>query len=224
MRPPTHAAKTTNQPTKGRTIVESRPTHPTKEIHWFPVYNSTEGVRALDFIKDQIAAGIKPQQKLFDTAFAQNKSFVIMLGGSWMPGGFPRNQWPDIEQKLGFIPMFPVPTPGDETATTMSGWLLSIPDSSANKDLSWELITIVMEPRILAPWLERYGYLPTQIQIGQKIMRADNLMSFPYYKKMISMIPFGHSRPNIPEYPEIANHIKQALDDAATKSARLLGW
>lgn len=55
---------------------------------------------------------------------------------------------------------------------------------------------------------------------------------------MISMIPFGHSRPSIPEYPEIANHIKQALDDvyngakgpkqalnyAAAKSARLLGW
>jgi multiple sugar transport system substrate-binding protein len=77
-----------------------------------------------------------------------------------------------------------------------------------------------------------------QIPIGQKIMRADNLTSFPYYEEMISMILFGHSRPNIPEYPEIANHIKQAiddvyngtkepkqaLDDAAAKSARLLGW
>ena len=77
-----------------------------------------------------------------------------------------------------------------------------------------------------------------QIPIGQKIMRADNLTSFPYYEEMISMILFGHSRLNIPEYPGIANHIKQAidnvynktkepkqaLDDAAAKSARLLGW
>jgi maltose-binding protein MalE len=38
------------------------------------------------------------------------------------------------------------------------------------------------------------------------------------------MIQFGHSRPDIPEYPEIANYIKQALDDAAAKSAKLLGW
>jgi multiple sugar transport system substrate-binding protein len=95
-----------------------------------------------------------------------------------------------------------------------------------------------MEPRILAPWLERYGYLPTQIPIGEKIMRANDQTSFSYYEEMISMIQFGHSRPDIPEYPEIANYIKQALDDvyngtkdskqalddAAAKSAKLLGW
>lgn len=60
---------------------------------------------------------------------------------------------------------------------------------------------------------------------------------FPYYE-MISMIPFGHNRPAIPEYPQIASHIKQALDDvyyglkdpkqaldeAAARSARVLGW
>jgi multiple sugar transport system substrate-binding protein len=52
------------------------------------------------------------------------------------------------------------------------------------------------------------------------------------------MINIGHSRPNIPEYPQIAEHIrealdevyyglkepKQALDDAAAKSAKVLGW
>jgi multiple sugar transport system substrate-binding protein len=55
---------------------------------------------------------------------------------------------------------------------------------------------------------------------------------------MISMIPVGHSRPNIPEYPQIADNIKQAIDevyfggkepkqalnDAALKSAKVLGW
>jgi multiple sugar transport system substrate-binding protein len=52
------------------------------------------------------------------------------------------------------------------------------------------------------------------------------------------MINIGHGRPNIPEYPQIADHIrqaldevysglkepKQALDDAAAKSAKALGW
>ena len=52
------------------------------------------------------------------------------------------------------------------------------------------------------------------------------------------MISIGRTRPNIPEYPEIANHIKQAidevyyglkepkkaLDDAAQKSAKALRW
>ena len=55
---------------------------------------------------------------------------------------------------------------------------------------------------------------------------------------MISMIPNGRDRPNIPEYQAIAEHVgqaldevyygikqpKQALDDAAAKSAKVLGW
>ena len=55
---------------------------------------------------------------------------------------------------------------------------------------------------------------------------------------MISMIPNGRDRPNIPEYQAIAEHVrqaldevyygikqaKQALDDAAAKSAKALGW
>ena len=55
---------------------------------------------------------------------------------------------------------------------------------------------------------------------------------------MISVIPFAGFRPNIPEYPQIAHYIKEALDavyydtkdpmealdDAATKSANVLGW
>jgi multiple sugar transport system substrate-binding protein len=52
------------------------------------------------------------------------------------------------------------------------------------------------------------------------------------------LIPFGQERPNIPEYSLIADHIseaidavysgtkepKQALDYAAAKSSRALGW
>jgi multiple sugar transport system substrate-binding protein len=222
----------------GGAIVESRPGHPTKDFYWYPSYNSSEGVKALEFIKDQVETGVKPQTKFFDTAFAQNKSFAVMLAGSWMPGEFPRQEWPDLEEKLGFIPKFPVPSAGNDTATTMGGWLLSIPQSSKNKDLAWELITIALEPDRLSPWLERYGYLPTQIPIGEKVMRANNVTTFPYYEEMISMIPFGHNRPAIPEYPQIASQIKQALDDvyyglknpkqalddAAIKSAQALGW
>jgi multiple sugar transport system substrate-binding protein len=55
---------------------------------------------------------------------------------------------------------------------------------------------------------------------------------------MISMILSGHARPSIGEYPQIAENVreaieavyygikepKQALDDAAAKSAKVLGW
>ena len=62
--------------------------------------------------------------------------------------------------------------------------------------------------------------------------------SYPYYDEMISAIPFGGSRPSIPEFPQTAHYIEEALnavyyglkdpeealDDAATKSAIILGW
>ena len=36
---------------------------------------------------------------------------------------------------------------------------------------------------------------------------------------MVSMIPDGRSRPNIPEYPEIAEHIHQAIQQVYNGSA-----
>ena len=62
--------------------------------------------------------------------------------------------------------------------------------------------------------------------------------SIPFYDEMVSMISEGRSRPSIPEDQAIADHVrqaldevyygikepKQALDDAAAKSAKVLGW
>jgi multiple sugar transport system substrate-binding protein len=59
----------------------------------------------------------------------------------------------------------------------------------------------------------------------------------PCYNEMVSMIPIGQVRPTLTEYPIIADNItrsiyevqygikepKQALDDAAAKSAKILG-
>jgi multiple sugar transport system substrate-binding protein len=81
------------------------------------------------------------------------------------------------------------------------------------RDLAWELITPMSKPEILAPWLSQNGFLSTQIPIGERFtLNAPESSSFPYYNEMISLIPFGGSRPSIPEYPQIADHIKQALE------------
>ena len=218
----------------GGSIVESRSGHPTKGIYWFPGYNSTEGVQALGFIKKQIDIGLKPQTTL-DIQFVDGK-FPVMLSGSWMPSIFP--DWQGVAKMVGFLPAFPVPNDSIETSTMMGGWELSIPSLSRHKDLAWELITIMLEPKILVPWLEKYGYLPTQKAIGQGNYSTELEQSIPHYQEMISMIELGRGRPSIPEYPQIANHIneamddvfsgskepKQALDDAAAKSAKSLGW
>ncbi|MFL6490711.1 MAG: extracellular solute-binding protein [Nitrososphaera sp.] len=221
----------------GGDILELRQGHPTKGVYWFPSYNSSEGVKALEFLKQQVDAGIPPQASPLEKPFI-NRNFSVMLAGSWMPGEFPKESWPTLEQQIGFIPMFPVPNQTIQTSTMMGGYELSIPSKSQHSDLAWELITIVAQPEILGPFLQEHGYLPTQKSLGEGPASQPLRESIPYFEEMVSMIPHGRSRPNIPEYQEISDHIHQAiqqvyngsaspeaaLDMAASRSADSLGW
>jgi multiple sugar transport system substrate-binding protein len=221
----------------GGEILELREGHPAKGVYWFPSYNSSEGVRALEFIKRQLDAGVEPQERQLERAFA-NKNFSVMLADSAMPGYFPKESLVTLKQELGFIPMFPVPNQTIPTSTMMGGWELAVPSASQYSDLSWELITILAEPEILTPFLQEYGYLPTQKMVGYGQLFEPLNDTVPFFEEMISMIPYGRSRPNIPEYPQIAEHITQAiqqvyngsalpedaLDIAASRSADSLGW
>jgi multiple sugar transport system substrate-binding protein len=221
----------------GGEILELREGHPTKGVYWFPSYNSSEGIRAMDFLKRQVDAGIEPQETQLEKAFT-NKNFSVMLAGSWVPGEFPKESWPTLEQQIGFIPMFPVPNQTIQTSTMMGGWEVAIPSTSQNSELAWELITIMAQPEILGPFIQQYGYLPTQRTLGEGPSSEPLKESVPYFEEMVSMIPYGRSRPNIPEYPQIAEHVTQAiqqvyngsalpedaLNTAASRSADSLGW
>ena len=224
----------------GGAIVETRPGHPTKGHYWFPGYNDTEGVRALEFIKGQIDAGIIPQKEHFWGKEFLDRKFAVMLEALQHhipPPHTPENK-KDFEQKVGFMPLFPTPDENHTSAALMGGWLLSIPKTSEHKDLTWELITTILEPKILAPCLAAHANIPTQIPIGEGNYSTAANATIPYYSQLVSMIEIAHTRPSIPEYPEISAHIKQAIDevmygikepkqalnDAATKSAKVLGW
>ena len=190
----------------GGQILEYDDGHPTKGRYWFPAYNSSQGIRALEFLKEQVNVGIKPQvNALHQAQDFVNRKFAVSIDGSWVPGEFPLEKRNQLEKLVGFIPAFPISTnETNQTATMMGGWELSIPISSTHKDLAWELITIMLEPKTLAPWLLKFGYLPTQSVIGESYTNGSQSLSFPYYDKMISMIPLGHVRPSIAEYPMIA--------------------
>jgi multiple sugar transport system substrate-binding protein len=223
----------------GGDIIAQKPGHPTKGDYWFPTYNSTKGVRALEFIKAQIDAGIKPQKNHFWGKEFLDRKFAVMLEA--LQNHVHVNtteQRQEFENKVGFLPMFPVPEGTNHSATLMGGWELSITNKSKNKDLVWELITIMLDPKIITPFYEKYGLLPTQVSIGDGEYSANLSKTIPYYDQLISMLQLKGVRPNIPEFPQIAEHIRQALDEvlyqskdpkealdnAAAKSAKTLGW
>lgn len=96
----------------------------------------------------------------------------------------------------------------------------------------------MVDSKIISPWLEQNGFLPTQKSLGSGPQSAQLNQTIPHYNKMIYMILTGHGRPNVSEIPQIADHIRQAieevyygikepkraLEDAAAKSAKVLGW
>jgi multiple sugar transport system substrate-binding protein len=222
----------------GGNIVEQKAGHPTKGTYWFPAYNGSEGVQALQFLKNQVDAGIVPQNNHSWGEEFVNRDFAVMIEASHVPLYFQPEQPKSVKEKVGFLPL-PIPSAESTSPTTMmGGWELSIPITSENKKLAWELITLIAEPKILAPWLAKYGYLPTQLAIGQGEFSNELRQYNPYYDEMISMVPTGLSRPSIPEYPEIADNVREAIDevyyskkqpnealqDAARKSAKVLGW
>jgi multiple sugar transport system substrate-binding protein len=222
---------------QGGDILRMKGGHPTEDSYWFPDFNGTEGLKALEFFKGIINTGTTPQTRDFENNFA-NKKFVIYVGGSWIPASFPQYDLQEFEERIGMNPGYPVPNKANQTTTVMGGWELSIPQTSSHKDLAWELITIMASPDTLTNMLNQTGYLPTQTPIGEGQYAARVNSSIPYYNEMISMIPLAKSRPVIPEFPEIDLFIsqslsdvcsgvkepQQALDDAAAKSADLLGW
>ena len=223
----------------GGEILEQREGHPKKSNYWYPIYNNDLGVKALQFLKDQVDAGIKPQINHFWGQEFADKKFAVMLEGSWILGQFPKNEWSTLEEKIGMVPMFPVPgnSNSTNTSTLMGGWILSIPETSQNKELAWELLTIMLEPEVLIPMLLQQGYLPTQKSIGEGPYSEKLKLTIPYYEELVSLISLGKGRPNIPEYPIIAEHIrnaieqvyngmdpKTALDQASKQSERALGW
>lgn len=207
-----------------------------KNGHPFPAYNSSEGVKAMEFIKAQKDAGIKPQNKWLGGKEFANRNFSVMIEGSWMPSWIPKQEFSDI----GFIPMFPVSSGVNKTSTLMGGWEFSIPKTSTHKDLAWELIKIMLDPRILTPWIVRQGFLPTQISMGEGPSSYHDQLrrSIPFFDQMISVIPYGQVRPTVAGYPAIAQNIQkaiyevcfdskdpnQALQEAAANSAKALGW
>ena len=224
----------------GGDILVKKQGHPTQGAYWFPSYNSSEGVKAMEFIKSQFDAGINRQLRHFWGQELADKRFAVMLEGSWLPGTFKVNSSniDSFRQEIGMIPMFPVPDGNNSKgATLMGGWLLGMSSKSANKDLTWELIATMLEPDVLLPMFKQSGYLPTQrVMMNGSYLTSLN-ESIPYFNELASMTAIGHFRPNIPEYPQISDQIgvameevylgkepKEALDDAANKTARLLGW
>ena len=97
----------------------------------------------MNFIKQQVDAGIKPQKNHFWGLEFLDRKFAVMIEAlqhhinEKFPITSPEKR-AEFEQKVGFIPMFPVPTTSHVTSSLMGGWELAVPLTSIHKALTWE--------------------------------------------------------------------------------------
>jgi len=178
---------------------------------YYPAFYGEAGVKALTFLRDQVEAGIRPQvQHQWGQEFA-DKRFAVMIEGSWLLGKFPEGF--DFNQ-IGMIPGFPVPEEGMKSSTMMGGWLLAIPSTSQHPELAWELMTIMLDPEVLTPVLAKYVYLPTQKTIAEQDPYKSTLENeIPFFEDLMKAVAIGKGRPNIPEYPQIAESLRIAIEE-----------
>jgi len=208
-----------------------------KDGKWYPAYYSKAGIVALQFLRDQVEAGIRPLVgHRWGERFA-NRKYVTWLGGTWAFGKISEED----RDKVGMIGAFPVPTPGLPTSTMLGGWVISISSTSKHSDIAWEFLKFVEKPEIMVQMLSKFGYLPTQRTIAEEEPYKTDLVKYwgwGRWTEITNLLPLGKGRPNIAEYPKIAEHIaaaidevyagkktpEQALKEAAEKSAKVLGW
>ena len=63
----------------GGDILEQRSGHPKNGVYWFPAYNSSKGIKALEFLKRQVNSGIKPQKNHFWGQEFADRKYAVML-------------------------------------------------------------------------------------------------------------------------------------------------
>ena len=188
----------------------------------YPAFHGTSGVTALQFIVDQVNAGITPLVgHRWGERFGARK-YVVWLGGVWAIGKVPG--WEEerevVRRQVGLIPMFPVPTLGISTSTAVSGWILSIPTTSKHPDTAWEFLKTLLEPKIISG-VTQYGYLPAQITIAEKDPYKSQLEDYwgiDWWEKIAPLLPLGHPlKATFPEYMEMENSISIAIEKAYRK-------
>lgn len=193
---------------------------------WIPTFDSDAWVKALEFTRRQVDAGIDPfTEHQFGPAFADRR-FATWLGGTWVYGRV-RGSGADMSN-LGLVAAFPVPSPDVTTATMAGGWTLAIPSTSKNPDLAWEFLKAMLQPDTLGAMQTQFGYLPTEesFATGLENQFASywNEGGIDRWSELQSLAPHAYGRPSFPTWPQVASAItdmvqKVMFEDADPKAA-----
>jgi len=173
-------------------------------------FDNEAGIKAANYLLEMKKAGVEfPTVWKWGEEFAGGR-YVVWFGGTWVLGKFSEEEQANISEKIGVM-MFPAPS-GKESRTLSGGWLLAIPSTSKHPDIAWEFIKCMLDPDVLTPVLAEYSYLPTQKVIAEDSAYASQLEEeIPFWPVFREALTKGAARPNMPEYPKVAEILYEEL-------------
>jgi multiple sugar transport system substrate-binding protein len=105
----------------------------------------------------------------------------------------------------------PTPRRKQRVISVYTDWLAMSPESQ-HKDLAWELMTFLMEPKNLAAYNSTLFFIPPR---RSAVRAADFMKHNPQLQEFVSLMDrYGRSLPAIPEWFEIRTGLQSAISAA----------
>ena len=115
---------------------------------------------------------------------------------------------PELLPQVGVAP---TPRRKQRVISVYTDWLAMSPQS-AHKDLAWELMTFLMEPRNLAAYNATLFFIPPR---RSAVEAAEFMEKTPQLREFVSLMDrYGRSLPAIPEWFEIRTGLQSAISEA----------
>ncbi len=119
-----------------------------------------------------------------------------------------RKYAPELLPQVGIAP---TPRRKERVVSVYTDWLAMTPQSQ-HKDLAWELMTFLMEPKNLAAYNATLFFIPPR---RSAVEAAEFMRRNPELREFVSLMEqYGRSLPAIPEWFEIRTGLQSAVEAA----------
>lgn len=177
------------------------------------VFNSPEGVEALQFVVDMIhqhkvtqpdptAYGREDLQDMF-----KGGQLAMMITGPWFWGMLDKDV-PELEYELA-----PIPARKEQVTMAVTDNLIMF-QSCKDKQAAWRFIEFFYDAKLRQEWAETFGMLPELKEVAE----SEFITGSEQWSLLMSLLPSGRFVPLHPRWVSVADEIKNGLQEAQLQS------
>jgi multiple sugar transport system substrate-binding protein len=105
-------------------------------------------------------------------------------------------------------------------ATNIGGENLYLFKSEPQREkAAWSFAKFILSPQFQLDWAMQTGYLPVNRRVMEKADYQEFLQQYPFIRTFVDQMPFGRSRPTIPEYAKISSKLGKQIEIALYQKA-----